>query len=94
MYFCDSVTEIPESKPVSPNKRAKQQKPVDPRKLVEALTPIRETTFEEYDDSQRDKMESQSEQVIKMMAAAHKEQKPKEEVLSYLFFLNVEKLTF
>ncbi|XP_060582981.1 LOW QUALITY PROTEIN: protein FAM227A-like [Ruditapes philippinarum] len=75
------LAEIAEVKPItsSPHKRGKQPKPVDPRKLVEALTPIRETTFEEYDDSQRDKMESQSEQVIKMMAAAHKEPKPKEE---------------
>ncbi|KAL4240478.1 hypothetical protein ACF0H5_001270 [Mactra antiquata] len=68
----------PSKASISPRKHGKQPKPVDPRKLVEALTPIRETTFEDY-DSQRDKMESQSEQVIKMMAAAHKEQKPKEE---------------
>jgi hypothetical protein len=82
LFYFLIVAEIAEVKQTanSPHKRGKQPKPVDPRKLVEALTPIRETTFEEYDDSQRDKMESQSEQVIKMMAAAHKEPKPKEEV--------------
>lgn len=62
-------------KTTGPRKSTKPPKQVDPRKLVEALTPIRETTFEDYEDH----MESPSEQVIKAMAAA-KERKAKEEV--------------
>ena len=64
----------PPPKSTTPRKPPPKPKQVDPRKLVEALTPIRETTFEEYDEeSNREKMESQSEQVIKMMNVAHKE---------------------
>ena len=59
-------------------------KPVDARKLVEALTPIRETTFEDYDEHE----ESQSEQVIKAMVAAAKERKAKE-VVGFCIFLFV-----
>ena len=59
-------------------------KPVDARKLVEALTPIRETTFEDYDEHE----ESQSEQVIKAMVAAAKERKAKE-VVCFCIFLFV-----
>ena len=55
--------------------RAIKKKPVDPRKLVEALTPIRETTFEDYEDSQMGSKSRQSEQLLKIMAmkAAKKE---------------------
>jgi len=56
-----------------------EKKVVDPRKLVEALTPIRETTFEDYEESGAGR-DSQSEHIIKAMAIAHKEHKPKEEV--------------
>ena len=56
--------------------RARKQKSVDPRKLVEALTPIRETTFEDYEDSQLGTKSRQSEQLLKMMAIkAEKKQK-------------------
>ncbi|WAQ95450.1 F227A-like protein [Mya arenaria] len=44
----------------STKKSSKEKKSVDPRKLVEALTPIRETTFEDY-ESQADQGETQSE---------------------------------
>ncbi|XP_052818243.1 protein FAM227A-like [Mya arenaria] len=69
---------IPVEQTESTKKSSKEKKSVDPRKLVEALTPIRETTFEDY-ESQADQGETQSEHVIKAMAAAHKEEKPKEE---------------
>ena len=35
---------------------------------MEALTPIRETTFEDYEESQLGTKSRQSEQIIKMMA--------------------------
>lgn len=58
---------------------------MDPRKLVEALTPIRETTFEDYEEH----IDSHSEQVLKAMAAANKERKAKEEVAMEIdLFLN------
>lgn len=52
----------------SPRRSVAKQKPVDPRKLMEALTPIRETTFEDYDESQMGSKSRQSEQILKMMA--------------------------
>jgi len=73
-----------EEPPKTSRKPIKQVKPVDARKLVEALTPIRETTFEDYDEHE----ESQSEQVIKAMVAAAKERKAKE-VVGFCIFLFV-----
>ena len=73
---------IPQSS--SPQKKLAKQKPVDPRKLVEALTPIRETTFEDYEESQLGTKSRQSEQILKMMAVKT-DKRPKIEVLQTFF---------
>ena len=75
---------IPQSS--SPRKQVAKQKPVDPRKLVEALTPIRETTFEDYEDSQLGTKSRQSEQILKMMAVKT-DKRPKVEVSFWWFLL-------
>ncbi|KAL3877275.1 hypothetical protein ACJMK2_035007 [Sinanodonta woodiana] len=68
----DSTSDTQRSNPKKLPGSTTRQKSVDPRKLIEALTPIRETTFEEDESSPQKTLvgkESQAVQNIRVMAS-------------------------